>query len=441
MFRRVAPLLVLLVLSAPPARAAGLRLPDSWFAGIVRRQRDTTSALTHAADTTAARDTLPPVWPDSLEDSEPMPEGWISGTSQPRLLPQRLPGFRILFDYNRVDQASLGAGLAPVPEETFLPRLTLEGAWSLARSQVNYTIGVEQPLTRAPYLALGGRVYRVTDTQDRGLVNDVENTLSALLFRQDYRDYFQRQGSEGYARLAWGADNSVRAGFRVDDLDPLPAFRSSWSLFGGTQAFRPNPAVPSGTLHQFALALKTSSRAHRAAPQPGMDLTLTFDEAGGSLGGDFRFSRASAEHRWTTKIAPGVWLNQRAAYGLRLAGEVPPEFLYYVGGVGTLRGYEFKQFGGDRFYLYNVEYAANLGRHIAPFDRDEMLRGVELVLFTEAGKAWTGGAAGEAGSAAPAWDAGAGVQTSGDGFHLYVAQNLRQPHIGPRLSVRLGRTF
>ena len=119
---------------------------------------------------------------------------------------------------------------------------------------------------------------------------------------------------------------------------------------------------------------------------------------------------------------------------------LPGEFEFYAGGISTLRAHEYKQYRGDRYYLLNIEYAANLGQHSPSFDRTETLRGLELVLFLDGGKAWNDGST-EPRPASPAWDAGVGLQTQGDGFHLYLAQDLRAPDDGPKITFRLGRSF
>lgn len=439
---KIAGLALLALACAPPALAAGN--PD-WFAGIVRKTRDTTSAAVPGASLADSADSLsqPTAFFDSLATPGVPPEspGWEIDGGAPRIRAREGRDLRARIDYNRVDQLLLGLATSPLPAEPFLPRLDIEGSYSLGRSQWHYLFGVEQPITRGPNLSVGARVYRLTDSDDWDLLSRAENALSALLLRQDYRDYFGRRGAQGFMRLAWGEGGSIRAAVRVDDLTSLGTRPGTWSLLGGGRQFRPNPDIPEGVLHQVELVLRLSSRGGQPAPRPGMDLHATLEKAGGGLGGEFRFWHLEAEHRWTVKIAPGVWVNQRFAAGSVLSGSAPREFLFYVGGVGTLRGYDYKQFGGDRYYLYNLEYAANLGRHVAAFDRDELLRGVEVVFFSEFGKAWNSNGEGATTGSGPAWDVGVGLQTSGDGFHLYLSQDLQEPGNGPRLSARLRRSF
>ena len=43
-------------------------------------------------------------------------------------------------------------------------------------------------------------------------------------------------------------------------------------------------------------------------------------------------------------------------------GPLPRQRLLYLGGIGTLHGYDFKEFVGDNTLLFNVEYRVHLGK-------------------------------------------------------------------------------
>ncbi|MBI5838007.1 MAG: BamA/TamA family outer membrane protein [Candidatus Eisenbacteria bacterium] len=440
--RRAALVLAVAVLGLPQAAQAhpglspGGALAEAaspWVLGIVRQPRDTT---------TAGGDSLSPAPPvpfpgDSLAPFGPRPDRRLDGLRRLRERLRHQREITLAGDYNRVDQLRLGARLTPRPPEPMYPRAELEASYSVGRGQWNYSVGLEQPLGLRPYIAVGGRIYRLTDSPDWTLLSRTENTLSALLLRQDYLDYFGRNGASAFARIAWGESGGLTAGFRSDDLVALRARTETWTLFGGDRKFRANPVYDAGVLHEVSAALWLSSRGGRPAPRPGVELHAEARAAGGFLGGDFGYSRAKVESRWTSKLAPGLWLNVRAAAGARLGGRLTAQDEFTVGGVGTLRGHEYKEQAGDRYYLLNVEYSMNLGQHVALLDRDETLRALELVLFTEVGHAWRA----EGDPTRPAWDAGLGLQTGSDGFHVYAAQGLNAGHGGPRLSFRMNRTF
>ena len=43
-------------------------------------------------------------------------------------------------------------------------------------------------------------------------------------------------------------------------------------------------------------------------------------------------------------------------------GPLPRQRLLYLGGIGTLHGYDFKEFVGDNTLLFNVEYRVHFGK-------------------------------------------------------------------------------
>ena len=61
---------------------------------------------------------------------------------------------------------------------------------------------LEQPLLPPARLALGVSAVRRTDHSELQQVDDAENSLALLFARQDYRDYFEREGFGAYLRLA-----------------------------------------------------------------------------------------------------------------------------------------------------------------------------------------------------------------------------------------------
>ena len=101
-------------------------------------------------------------------------------------------------------------------------------------------------------------------------------------------------------------------------------------------------------------------------------------------------------------------------------GDLPRQGLYLIGGRGTVPGYHFRRFGGDRFALARATASADL---LSPFFRGRA--------FVAGG--WTGvGSAGEASLAAwgaetadaPVFGAGVGVGLFYDILRVDVARGF-----------------
>ena len=75
--------------------------------------------------------------------------------------------------------------------------------------------------------------------------------------------------------------------------------------------------------------------------------------------------RPRVEAGWISRGSRGSELSVDVAAGAAI-GEVPRQQLFLLGGRGTVPGYDFRAYGGDRFATARVTYAAELLR---PFVR------------------------------------------------------------------------
>src|SRR5690606_12272258 len=66
-----------------------------------------------------------------------------------------------------------------------------------------------------------------------------ENSAYSLLFKQDWRDYYQGEGAELFIQQEINTRHELRLTYTVEELDSLPANPRLWSLLGPS-AFRSN---------------------------------------------------------------------------------------------------------------------------------------------------------------------------------------------------------
>jgi outer membrane protein insertion porin family len=149
--------------------------------------------------------------------------------------------------------------------------------------------------------------------------------------------------------------------------------------------------IQEGVTNSFRPILIYDTRDDRFNPKEGWFGTASILNAGGMLGGDFNFRKYDLDVRTylstdffkdnqldeTTisgKINQGV-LALRAVVGV---GSTPlPSFAKYeIGGLGTIRGYDYKEFIGDNSLVFNVEYRFPLAENL------------QAVLFADWGNAW-----------------------------------------------------
>jgi Omp85 superfamily domain len=342
-----------------------------------------------------------------------------------------------VFDYNRVDPARLGLAYEAQAPGTFLPRVGARVEYATGRERWLYGVQFEQPLVPRGRLAAGISMVRRTDHNDLQQVDDVENSLALLFGRQDYRDYFEREGFGTY--LAWRVPDfsTVSAQFRNDDYRSLSLWRGTRSLLQRDRTLRDNPPIDEGEIHAATLRLERfAHRTHRT--RAGFYHWLEFERAGHGLGGDFSYSRLFGDARSVLRLSPATTLSLRFVGGHTADGVLPAQKQYTVGGVDGLRAHEFAKYRGDQMLLAQAEYVVGLWQLRA----SSFEGGLHAIAFLDAGRAWF--------NPEHEWDlrrqhlktdGGFGLGTSEDNMRVYFAKNLQDPKSDFVISVRLQRPF
>ena len=129
-----------------------------------------------------------------------------------------------------------------------------------------------------------------------------------------------------------------------------------------------------GTTRSITLGRIFDSRDNVYDPHEGKRMAYSVEWAGG-LGGDFDFTKFTADWRYYYRAGgESVWaLNLGAGYA---DGDMPLYQRYSMGGSDTLRGYEDDQFRGNSMVKATLEY------------RFPIVKKVQGVLFTDNGYAW-----------------------------------------------------
>jgi hypothetical protein len=395
-----------------------------------------------------------PAAPESLPEEGPRPRPappsrpeWLEPTFGERLLSEpevwrarhRRGGFRLdpEFDYNRVDGVRLGAAAETQDPGSMLPRAGGRWDYSLGRRRADYGALLEQPLLPRARLGVGVTAVRRTDHGVLQQVGDAENSLALLFARQDYRDYFEREGYGAYVVLRVPEATTASAHLDHDTYRSLPRLPHVRSWFARDRELRDNPAVAEGEARTARLRLERAPRLDRRV-RAGLYHLVEIERAGQGLGGDFTYTRALADLRSVLRLTPGATLVLRAAGGTTTAGTLPPQKLFTLGGVDGLRARPFGRFRGEQFVLGQTECTVALPNPWRAGTRS----GLHAIAFADAGDAWT--------PPDRAWtpadrhlqvDGGLGLTTAEDNMRVYVARNLQKKHAAAVVSVRLQRPF
>lgn len=345
--------------------------------------------------------------------------------------------FAFLFDYNRVDLFRSGVNIQFDDEDSSLPRFgaTVDYAWG--RLEWLYGLQLEQPILDDRRLSVGVLLVKKTDHGILQQTGDVENSLALLFARQDYRDYFEREGYGGYLRSRILGFTTISVHARQDRYRSLPLDTGTDSWFNKDIPLRDNPAITEGEGHTVALRFARQAR-DPVRSRSGITHWIEVEKAGGNLGGDFAYTRGFADLRGVLRLSPASEFAVRAIAGTTLDGTLPPQKGFALGGVDGLRAHNTATMKGDQALLLQAEYDLALWS----LRRRNFRGGLHALLFVDAGKAWSNGGRGwDVGDQKLEVDGGFGIAGADDGIRVYFAQNLKDPRPDLNVSLRLQRAF
>ncbi len=274
--------------------------------------------------------------------------------------------------YNRVEGLFIGAEtiIAPVPWRGF--GIFGSGGYGRASGAWRYEAGLQ---FRRGDANLSVSAFNRTASLDDSLITTGVNSFMALFAKRDYKDYFQaRDGVEVSLHHRYRKAYVFGARVALSELRDMPV-ATHWSLFRRDDPFRENPRIEEGQEGFIAATLAFD----RIAPNPylrsGTYLSATYER---------RFRDFEDDGLTLTGTRYQVMPLGRQVLVLHgtlasRAGLAPQDSLrlLYLGGLGTLRGYTFREFHGNRMLTLNADYVFQ-----------NALKLVDLILFFDTG--WTG---------------------------------------------------
>ena len=304
----------------------------------------------------------------------------------------------------------IGAGGAYRPND--FTRISFGGGHAIGAARPQASLGVRR--------RLGGIDFEVDSWlqahRDVGPTAGagVLRTLALLAEGEDYEDpYLATGGRIGIARHGGHVRWRVGASFERHERADLVV---GTELFGD-QPLRPVRPVDEGELARLDAGL-TMDLASGPGARWGLELA---GEAAASAVGNFGYTRATVALRAARGGSDGAWdWASGVEFGLA-GGELPAQRLFLLGGRGSLPGYEFRGWGGDRLALWRAEVSRAIA---SPWVR---LRAVGAIGWAELGSAGEDAAHrfGVSGSEGLRASAGVGLGLFYDILRLDLMRGLR----------------
>ncbi len=219
-----------------------------------------------------------------------------------------------------------------------------------------FSVGLNRVIARANdevFLIIGAEIYSTIGTKDNWLISPNANTISALLWNNDYRDYFKQEGFNIYFETAFlSSANNLKLSYSNDNYASEISRYIKYFEWNKKRAFRENPAVYEGTLRTVSLIYRSGS----------FNLIEGFRKSG--LGVQFNIERELRNFKYTLlslELKCRLSLSEFDNFGLRLKVAssdkiLPKQKSFEIGGFGTLYAFPYKSFEGNKMLLANFEY-------------------------------------------------------------------------------------
>ena len=293
-----------------------------------------------------------------------------------------------MFRYNRVEGLFLGLRLDRDSwrdaKNTWFD-LYGHAGYGFSRKHGCYQIGLERSFFGKYGPILGIEAHDVVTTEDEWIIPTFENSMAALFLREDFQDYFRREGFSAYLIHDISEYLTFSAEYRKDHHYNLRR-KTNWSIFGGDKKFRENPLIEEIEFISLLARITLDTRNSYKYPDQGWFINLVGEFAGEDFNNNgVDFDRFIVDIRRYQPITYGENLDFRLRAGAS-RGVLPAQLKFDMGGLSTLRGYKFKEFQDyNRMVLGNIEYRIHGRRN--PL-RVIGMSDFSLILFADAGYVW-----------------------------------------------------
>lgn len=254
-----------------------------------------------------------------------------------------------------------------------------KAGYGMSRDEWVYDVGFARWVFEENRLVIGAGYHQRVSTNDGWVMGDDEASALDIVVGTSTRDYFLQTGYEVLVRKRLSPPQVLELRFCTDDYEDLRKL-TDWSVFDGKKTKRQNWERDTDAGRDRSIA---GQRINSILITYGLDLSagesadadrasrghmeICSELAGGRLSGDASYTRMVLQGKF--RLAAGT----NDAFGITFFGgrgdtSLPLQKRFELGGIGTLPGYRFKEFGGDRMALLHCEYLFGNDRiMIAPF--------------------------------------------------------------------------
>lgn len=239
-------------------------------------------------------------------------------------------------------------------QSDYIPGLTLFG--SVGRSfhipGWRGTLGFEQFLLNDRFqIFIEG--YDRSHTDDSWRISDKDNSMAAFFIHQDFLDWYRTIGYRAGASLHLPWDINLNVSFKEEEQDTMPTV-VSWSMFGGDKEFRDGYLITPGTDKAVTYGLSVGTPYYWMETE-GFSCYLNAERTESQEGSDFSYSRDQVQIQTHIPFKRDLGFHINILTGNVTENTIEPQHQFYLGGIGSLRGYDWKSLTGNQFLTTTFE--------------------------------------------------------------------------------------
>lgn len=291
--------------------------------------------------------------------------------------------------YNRVEGFHIGTQLKLLEMNGGKISTTAFGGYGFSSKEFTYgtilnyyskyTLGFKAALSYS----------RNITTNDEKLMGWLENTVATFFAKKDFLDYFFTTGIRATALYRLTRKHEVSLKFHSIEYESIRE-KDVWSIYNlidSKRKYNTNPSVMEKRENRITIGYNFDSRINQFMLTDNFIFNISLEKSGGVLGENFEYYGLSVNIKKYKRTFGPQMLIIRGFLAVR-DRNVSEQFLYDLGGIGTLRGFGHKEFTGNRVGMLNVDYLFNraiiklLPLRIIPFYTT-----MSLIAFIDAG--WT----------------------------------------------------
>ncbi len=245
--------------------------------------------------------------------------------------------------------------------------LTARGGKGLSSGRWSWEMSLETTTGRRG-VGLGIDLYdRVARSPDAGFYPTLLNSLTTLLGKVDYPDYYASRGWMADLRLGDRFESHLRLYFASERHTPLEVV-TNYSLFQRDKRSRPNPAAEEGDLDRLGVRAQLGRVESAAGVMTGRGISVWAERGSGTLVGVERsYTRVDAVASYTIPTVtsrfffpPQLVLRLGAGWSSghlpRQLWGAPESALGVYGPLGALRGAGPREYAGTHYVVLTAEH-------------------------------------------------------------------------------------